>query len=128
MSGQIKGLPPDAITVAIALASWLLGPDVAEAVGPWSVILLSALGGAAWSVGQKPRMPRSHALGHILLGMGLAIITTLPAAELLARYASLEPRWTLAIAAALIAARPRAALRLLLFRGAGITTYKEAKK
>lgn len=124
-SSPPDGIPPDAITVAIAIASWLLGPDVAEVVGAWSVILLSALGGAAWSVGQEVSMTRWAAVGHILLGMGLAIITTIPAAELLARYASLEPRWTLAIAAALIAARPKTAIRLIFFRGAVSKEVKE---
>lgn len=96
----------DIITVAIAVASWVLGAEVAAIVGPYSVILLSAVGGAAWSAGRKAQPTRLGALLHIAGSVGLALIATVPLAELIARWTDLQARWTLAPAAVLIAARP----------------------
>jgi hypothetical protein len=96
----------DIVTVAIAVTSWVLGAEIAAIVGPYTVILLSALGGAAWSAGRRTQSSRLGALTHIVLSVGLALIATVPLAELIARWTDLQARWTLAPAAVLIAARP----------------------
>lgn len=98
--------PLDIVTVAIAVVSWLLGADVAAIVGPYAVILLSALGGAAWSASRRPQRTRTAVVLHIALSVGLALIATVPLAELIARWAEVHARWILAPAAVLIAARP----------------------
>lgn len=96
----------DIVTVSIAIASWALGAELAAIVGPYTVIVLSALGGAAWSAGRRTQHTRFGAVLHILLSVGLALIATVPIAELIARWTDLQARWTLAPAAVLIAARP----------------------
>lgn len=96
----------DIVTVSIAVASWLVGAEVAAIIGPYTVILLSALGGAAWSAGRRVQGTRLGAAVHIVLSVGLALIATVPLAELIARWTDLQARWTLAPAAVLIAARP----------------------
>ena len=98
--------PLDIVTVAIAVASWMLGAEIAAIVGPYAVILLSALGGAAWSASRTPGRTRGGTVLHMVLGIGLALIATVPLSELLAHWADMQPRWVLAPAAALIAARP----------------------
>lgn len=47
-----------------------------------------------------------YAARSYVLGIGLALIATVPLSELLAHWADMQPRWVLAPAAALIAARP----------------------
>lgn len=98
--------PIDIVTVAIALASWRLGAEAALIVGPYTVILLAALGGAAWSASRTPGRTHWGTVLHIALSIGLALIATVPLSELLAQWAGLQARWTLAPAAVLIAARP----------------------
>lgn len=100
--------PPslDIVTVTIAVATWIVGAEVAAIVGPYTVILLSALGGAAWSASRSVQLTRMGTLLHIVLSVGLALIATVPAAELIARWTDAQPRWMLAPAAVLIAARP----------------------
>lgn len=96
----------DIVTVAIAVLSWIVGAEAAAIVGPYTVIVLSALGGAAWSAGRRTQSSSIAALTHIILSVGLALIATVPIAELIARWTDLQSRWTLAPAAVLIAARP----------------------
>lgn len=100
--------PPslDIVTVTIAVTTWMVGAEVAAVIGPYAVILLSALGGAAWSATRRQQPTRAATLLHIALSVGLALIATVPAAELIARWTDLQSRWMLAPAAVLIAARP----------------------
>lgn len=104
----MSATPPslDIITVSIVVTSWVVSAEAAAIVGPYTVILLSALGGAAWSAGRKERHSRLATVVHILLSVGLALIATVPLSELIARWLGLQARWTLAPAAVLIAARP----------------------
>lgn len=39
--------PLDIVTVSIALATWVVGAEVAQIVGPYSVIIAGAIGGGA---------------------------------------------------------------------------------
>ncbi|HWH74897.1 MAG TPA: hypothetical protein VNV16_11615 [Methylibium sp.] len=98
--------PLDIVTVAIALVSLAVGPELAAQVGPYSVILLSAVGGAAWSASASPEASRLLTLRHMLAMVGLALIGTVPLAEGLARLAGIEARWAFGPVAAIIAARP----------------------
>lgn len=97
----------DIVTAMIAVASWLVGAEVAAIVGPYSVIVLSALGGAAWAAASTHgTMGRGRTVLHIMLSVGLALIATVPLTELAAQWTGLEARWILAPVAAIIAARP----------------------
>lgn len=98
--------PIDIVTVAIALASWMLGAEAAAIVGPYTVILLAALGGAAWAASRTTGRTHWGTVLHMSGSIGLAVIATVPASELLAQWAGLQARWTLAPAAVMIAARP----------------------
>jgi hypothetical protein len=98
--------PLDIVTVAIAVAALVTGPDLAALIGPYSVILLAAVGGAAWSASSTPEGTRKATLTHMLAMVGLALIGTVPLAEALARFAGIEARWVFGPMAAVIAARP----------------------
>ena len=117
----------DIVTVSIAVATWLVGAEVAAVIGPYAVIVLSALGGAAWSASRREQPPGLGMVGtlrtllHILLSVGLALIATVPAAELIARWTDVQSRWMLGPAAVVIAARPDVLwrwLRAAVLRGA----------
>ncbi len=100
--------PPqlDIVTVAIAAASAMLGTYWGGIVGPYAVIILAAMGGAAWSAASRPESTRWAAVRHGGLMVGLALLVTVPLAEFLTRWTGLESRWMLGPLAALIAARP----------------------
>lgn len=106
--------PLDIVTVAIAALSWAIGSEAAAIIGPYSVIILSALGGAAWAASRgEPRGAGRTAL-QIVLAIGLALIATVPTAEMISAWAGVQSKWTLAPAAALIAARPEWVVRYLM--------------
>lgn len=113
------GTPPlDLVTVAIAVASALLGVSAGTIAGTYSVIILCALGGACWSASNvdfgAPEYRRLRAGLHIALRVGLALVCTVPLSELVATaWPQLHVRWTLAPLAVIVAGQPRWALRLL---------------
>lgn len=95
--------PLDIVTVLIAISTALFGQHVAGVVGPYAVILLGAILGAAWSASRRPPSPtRFGTFGYILMLVGWALLITVPATELLANYAKLEKRWILGPVAAVI--------------------------
>jgi hypothetical protein len=96
----------DIVTVAIALSTWAVGAELAQYVGPYSVIILGAIGGATWSASSRPSGTRWDALGYVAWMVGLALIATVPLAELVARATGVAPRWMFAPVAVVIAARP----------------------
>lgn len=115
--------PLDIVTVAIALASWVFGAQAASAVGTYAVIVIFAIGGAAWSAGKRTTDTRLGAFWHGSLMVLLALGVTVPLAEALHHYVGLESRWTVAGIAALVAARPEwvvEQLRQLWGRRAGL--------
>lgn len=98
-------LDPFSVVVVFATSFGLTG-DFASILAAYSVILLSALGGAAWSASGMHEMTRLGTLLHILLMMGLAIVATVPLAEMISRFFGVEIRWLLSPLAIVIAARP----------------------
>ena len=74
--------PLDIVTVLITLFSAILAPELANVLGPYVVIVLSALGGAAWSSTYGEASTRRSTALHIVLMVGLALIATVPLAEL----------------------------------------------
>jgi hypothetical protein len=95
--------PIDIVTVAVAVCASLFGAQVAEIVGPYSVIVMGAVLGAAWSTSRRDALPRLSALGHVLLMVALALLVSVPAAELLALHTPLASRWLLGPVAAVVA-------------------------
>lgn len=85
--------PLDIVAVATVLAAALFGsPSAAEIVGPYAVIVLAAIVGAAWSSSRRPPTTRLGALLYVVLVVALAVLVTVPLAELAARYAGVEAR------------------------------------
>ncbi len=119
--------PLDLVTVAIGAASALLGAGAGTIVGTYSVILLCAMGGAAWSASNIDPLEekrRLRTLLHIALRVGLAVLCTVPMAELAAgAWPMVNVRWLFGPIAVIVAGQPRWALRLLraTFERVGIT-------
>lgn len=109
--------PLDLVTVAIAVASALLGVGAGTIVGTYSVILLCALGGAAWSASNAETDPggrRLRTVLHIALRVGLAVLCTVPMSELAATaWPQVNVRWLFGPVAVVIAGQPRWALRFV---------------
>ncbi len=76
--------PLDVVAVAIALASLLFKPEIAQFVGPYAVIFLGAILGGAMSAARRGPTSRVGTLGYMALVIILALLVTVPLAELLA--------------------------------------------
>lgn len=96
----------DIVTVMIAAATWAVGSEAAQIIGPYSVIILGAIGGATWSASSRVSETRWEALRYVLWMVGLALTATVPLAYLIANYTGLAPHWMFAPLAVVIAARP----------------------
>lgn len=109
---QTQTPPPllDLVSAAGAVASLAFGP-AGVVVGAYAVVILSALGGAAWASASRPAATRWATLKHFALLVGLALLLTVPLAQWLQAHAGLEMNWTLGPLAALIAAKPDWVLR-----------------
>jgi hypothetical protein len=95
--------PIDIVTVFIAIAGVLFGPDLAAVIGPYAVILLGAALGAGWSATRREPGTRGGTLLHMLLMMGWALIVTVPAAIVAGLLFGLEAKWLLGPVAVVIA-------------------------
>lgn len=99
--------PPqlDIVSAAIFVAGLVFAPGAAAVIGPYAVILLGAVLGAAISAGLRPPEARASTLGHMLVWTGLALVLTVPASQILAAYMpqSVRVQWTLGPMAILIA-------------------------
>jgi hypothetical protein len=104
--------PPalDLLTLAATLATFVFGPAGAV-VGAYSIIILSALGGAAWASANHEQSTRWDTLKHFALRVGLALLLTVAIADWMQEHDGLETRWTLGPLAALVAAKPEWVLR-----------------
>jgi len=109
--------PLDIVSIAIAAATAMLSAGAGTVVGTYSVILVCALGGAAWSAGnQEPfeQHRRARTLLHILLRVGLALVVTVPIAEMASSaWPQLQVRWLFGPVAMLVAGQPPWAAGLL---------------
>ncbi len=76
--------PLDIVAVAIALASLLFKPEIAQFVGPYAVIFLGAILGGAMSAARRGPATRAVTLGYMALVIILALLVTVPLAEMLA--------------------------------------------
>ncbi len=79
----------DIVYVMVAILSGLFGPRMAAILGPFAVIVLSAVGGAAWSVGRRPIEMRT--IGNDTFFFTRLVITAVMVAGGIAVYAE---RWT----------------------------------
>jgi hypothetical protein len=96
----------DLVTVLVALLSAFLSAEAANAVATYAVILVAAIGGASWSAASRGTGSVRGTWGHMFLMVGLALIGSVPLAELAARVSGVDVRWMFAPVAVLISARP----------------------
>lgn len=99
--------PPalDIVSLAIALAALLFSPELSAVLGPYWVILTAATLGAAWSASRRPSNPHRFAVLLYVAGMVvLALLVTVPLAELAARMVGVHVHAALAPVALLIGA------------------------
>lgn len=93
---------PDIVTVAIAVATALFGPQMGEIAGPYGVILLGACLGGAWATTRRPESGAVSSLLYMAGVVGIALLVTVPLSELVASHWGLESRWTLGPVAAIV--------------------------
>lgn len=79
----------DIVYVTVSVLTVLFGPQMAAVIGPFAVIFLSSVGGAAWAVGRRPAAERSTA--NDALFFARLVITAMVVAGGLA---VLAERWT----------------------------------
>lgn len=105
MTTPLPPPPIDVVTAATTLAGLLFAPAVADAVGPYAVILLGAVLGASISAGLRPPDARIGSVLHMCIWVGLALVLTVPASLLAVAYmpTGVEVRWVLGPVAILIA-------------------------
>ena len=96
----------DIVTVAVAAATWAVGSEMAQYIGPYSVIVLGAIGGATWSASSRQSESRLDSLKYVLWMVGLALIATVPLAKLVEHWTDIKQQWMFAPIAVVVAARP----------------------
>lgn len=101
---MLNAPPPalDVVTLAIALAAAMFGPELAAVVGPYAVIFLGAVLGGAWSASRRPAGSRFETVGYLGLIVLLAVLVTVPCADFAATYLHLESKVLFAPVAAII--------------------------
>lgn len=75
----------DPVAVAALLASIIFGPELAAIIGPYAVILLSSLVGAAWALGRRDTSVKLNACWFVLRLAATAMLVTVPLAALIGR-------------------------------------------
>lgn len=77
---------PDIVAVAVFIAALIFSPQVAAVVGPYVVIIGSAVVGASFAVARRERSTRLSALWYFSRVTGLAVAVTVAIATWAASY------------------------------------------
>jgi len=77
---------PDIVAAAVFIAALIFSPQAAAIVGPYVVIIGSAVVGAGFAVSRRPRTSRTAAVFYFARVVGLAAILTVLVARLAADY------------------------------------------
>lgn len=94
----------DIVAVATTIAAWAFGPQAAGIIGPYAVILLASLGGAAWAAASTKE--KGSSLTHVLVRMGFSIGCTTVIADICASVIGIEPQLLFAAVAFMLAYKP----------------------
>lgn len=93
----------DPTTVLIAIFSTIMAPQIAEIVGPYTIIVIASTTGAAWSLGDKPTLTKLQSLRFFIKINMVAILITVFISYLIGNYINMADRqWLLAPVALLI--------------------------
>lgn len=76
----------DPVEVARVIAGLLLSQKLAVVVGPYAVIFLAAMAGAATALANREQTPRFNSFWFFGWTTLIAVLLTVPAANLVARY------------------------------------------
>lgn len=98
--------PPslDIVSVAVGLAAGVYSPQVAAIVGPYAVIILGSTLGASWSSSRIKTAGAGAVIRHIGGMVAVALLFTVPLAEIAAAQLGYPPNWVLGPLAAGIGA------------------------
>lgn len=99
--------PTDLVTLVIALLSGWMANDVATTLGPYLVIVASALLSAAVATSGGDYNSAGKVVRSMVSRVGLAVVGTVPLAIGLTKLIGLDIQWLLAPVAVLIAADPK---------------------
>lgn len=94
----------DVVTLAVALAAGVFGPELAAIVGPYAVIIIASALGAGWSASRIEVRTKWALVGHMAGMVGLALIVTVPLAEITAQELGYPLNWVMGPLAAGIGA------------------------
>lgn len=90
----MSGTPPpnlDFTAVMTVVAGVFAGPAMAAYIGPYSVIIIAALVGAAWSLNSERASSTWGALGYMFLITATAVVLTGTVIAVLERYGITTP-------------------------------------
>lgn len=87
--------PLDVVTLAVALGAGVFGPELAAIVGPYAVIVVASALGAGWSASRIEVRTKGAMAWHMGKMIGLALIVTVPLAEITAREFGYPLNWVL---------------------------------
>lgn len=98
--------PPqiDVVTLAVAVSAGLFGPELAAVVAPYAVIIIASTLGAGWSAGRIAVKTRQAIVWHMLGMVGLALLVSVPLAEVVSLKVGYPVNWVLGPLAAGIGA------------------------
>lgn len=85
----------DPVAVATLAASVLVGPAAAQVVGPYAVIIVAALTGAAWSLTKRPPEPALSAIWFMCRIVFTAALLTVGITSGLETWFLKEVKWLL---------------------------------
>lgn len=105
MTTPVSPPPLDIVTVLTAVATAIFGQELAQVIGPYSVIVLGALLGGALSAGRRKKEARVSKPVHMATMVGLALLLTVPAAAAAVAVLglSVQDKWLFGPVAALVA-------------------------
>lgn len=98
--------PPhiDIVTVVTALAALLFSQELAEMIGPYTVIVVGSILGGAIATGRRKKASGFwRGAGFLLAMVTLALLCTVPLSIAIANHSGVEYRWLLGPVAVLIA-------------------------
>lgn len=93
---------PDFVTLVILVSATVLDPELSRIVGPYAVIFFSAALGGAWGASRQETYTRIDTLKFLLLGIGTALVITVPLSVYLEQHWLVESKWTLGPVAMLV--------------------------